>query len=127
MSCVSGKKLNSCFCILRICYCFKPQCDYKSEEALRASTHGRRYIDSIRVVDSLNELKQDFDLLAAFSARGSSIRSPISLENFTSLSEINDNSKSLGLVFGRESDGLTNDETTLCDFVVKFVYLVLFL
>ncbi len=114
--------------VARLCKIFQakhlilinPKCDHLSDQAKMAATHGGEYLKKAIILNSFEEAKDFCDVLAGFSSReGTSrnlIRTPWMLEDFAQhLSEI---SGSIGLVFGRESDGLRNDELSLCDFMV---------
>ncbi len=114
--------------VARLCKIFQtnhlilinPKCDHLSDQAKMAATHGGEYLRNAIILDTFKETKDYCDVLAGFSSReGTSrnlIRTPWMLEDFAHhLSEISGN---VGLVFGRESDGLRNDELSLCDFMV---------
>ena len=114
--------------VARLCKIFQvkhlilvnPQCDYLSEEARKASTHGVDYLEKAIVVDSFDEVHDYCDVLAAFSSRDATarnlVRTPWGIEDFSiKLSQIKGR---IGLVFGKESDGLSNEEILSCDFMV---------
>lgn len=98
-------------------------CAHLNDEARTRAVHAQRVLEDARVVDSLEDAMEGFDHLAAFAARVSArdrshLRTPISLPDFApTLAGLRMESH-VGLVFGPEDDGLSNDEVELCDTVV---------
>ncbi len=95
-----------------------PQCEI-NKEAFDRATHGKRFLDNPVIVDDLKEARSHVDLMVALSARKGGSKS-IARSSFP-IQEMNDKldiSRNIGLVFGRENSGLTNEETDLCDFLV---------
>lgn len=93
-----------------------PKCNHLDGESLMFALHAETILKHAKVVKTL----PGFDLTIATTSRlGSDYniqRSPISAEDIAKkLSSINGN---IGLVFGRESSGLTNREIAKCDFTV---------
>ncbi len=88
-------------------------------EARAKAMHARGIIENAERAESLKKLKDKFDFLVATSAISATDknpwRTPILPENLeTSL----DKRGSVGLVFGREDRGLTNEEIECCDLLV---------
>ncbi len=114
--------------VARLCKIFQvehliliePKCDYLGEEARKAATHGVDYLEKAIVLDSFNGVKDYCDILAAFSSRDATgrnlIRTPWDLNEFAE--KLSGIEGKIGLVFGRESDGLSNEEIMACDFMV---------
>lgn len=100
----------------------QPQCDITSAEAKNRAKHANDVLENATVVSSLNELTKEYDyLIGTTGAIGNDYnikRSPLTprllarkVGHFTSKAKA-------GLVFGRESQGLSNDELSQMDFVV---------
>ncbi|MBR9690913.1 RNA methyltransferase [Candidatus Woesearchaeota archaeon] len=93
-----------------------PKCSHKSETARRRAKHAQKVLDKTKVVKKLP--KMDY-LIATTSKMGSDYnikRTPMLPED---LAKKVPRRKKVGIVFGRESDGLTNEEVEACDFVVS--------
>ena len=90
-----------------------PQCNHLDEEAIRRSSHAPEILKGAKVVDKL-----DYDTLIGTTAKiGSDYnlrRNTITLEE---LSKMNFKGR-VGLMIGREGDGLTNEELEGCDILV---------
>jgi TrmH family RNA methyltransferase len=90
------------------------------EEARCRAKHANYILDNIRVCDSLNDLKDDFDLLVATTGIvGTDYnlpRSPLTL--IEAVAELSGFSGRIGLVFGSEDSGLSNSDLLLCDFTL---------
>ncbi|MEZ0393884.1 MAG: RNA methyltransferase [Desulfurococcaceae archaeon] len=90
------------------------------EEALRYAAHGDVLLRRARVVRSLREALEGVELSAATSAighaRGDVLRQAMPLEEFAD--KILARARSIALVFGRESTGLTREELEAADFLV---------
>jgi len=95
-----------------------PLCEI-NKEAYDRATHGKRFLDHPIIVSSLEEARQEADLLVALSARvggsNSIARSSIPIQKFT---ESIDHSGSVAFVLGREDSGLSNEDVDLCDILV---------
>ena len=94
-------------------------CDHLSEEA-RMLAHGSHDIlEKAIVFTSLEEALTDLDLAVATTAKKRHARVEYShVARLPELLEIKgDSVQSVGIVFGREESGLTNDEIRLCDMV----------
>ncbi len=100
-----------------------PKCNPKDEESYKRAKHANKILDNAKIEKDL-ELKYIDYYVGTTSAIGNDYnipRSPITAENLAEkLKEINaKNSKiNIGIIIGREGDGLTNHELLLCDFVV---------
>ena len=96
-----------------------PKCDILSKEAMDRAVHAKEILKKAKVKNP--DFLESFDYLIATTAKlGTDYnipRSPLSPGKLAEkLAEISDISK-IGLVIGRESCGLTNDEIKMCDFV----------
>lgn len=117
--------------VARLCNVFQtgrlcvvaPQCDPHSEDAQRASTHGRPYLDNVLIATDLKSAREELEctFFAGFSARtasgvgGNILRIAINLEDLAGKLAKESPEKHVGLVFGTESDGLSNAELAECD------------
>lgn len=96
-----------------------PECEI-NDEAYERAIRGRSFLDNILIVDHFQQAKAVCDLLVAFSAR---VGGYYSINRAAvPLSQINEEfmnyDGNLGLVFGRENTGLTNNELDECDYTV---------
>ncbi len=93
-----------------------------TEEARTRAVHAQRVLDEAVRVDAWPDAYDRFDHLAAFSARVSAadrshLRNPVSLEEAAPVLRAIEGE--LALVFGREDDGLRNDEVEAADVVLQ--------
>jgi tRNA/rRNA methyltransferase len=95
-----------------------PLCDPLCEEARKRSTHGLHILEAAKIV-KMNELKK-FDCLVATTSRlGTDYNIPRNPVTPRQMVELLPKKKSkIAILFGRESDGLRNEEIALCDFIV---------
>ncbi|MHA1302271.1 MAG: RNA methyltransferase [Candidatus Heimdallarchaeaceae archaeon] len=97
-----------------------PQADYLSDETRARAKHAINYLEEAEVYPSLDAIRDKFDFLIATSAKAGEkynvYRQPIFPWQ---LKEIATTSAKIGLVFGREDQGLLNEELRKCDFVVN--------
>jgi len=90
-----------------------PKCDYLEEEAVRRSSHAIDVLENAKVVDKL-----EYDtLIGTTSIIGSDYNFRRNMVTPEELSKMNLKGR-VGLVIGREGDGMTNDEIKDCDIVV---------
>lgn len=98
-------------------YLVNPKCDHLSDDALFRATHAKDILKKAKVVKKIPKC----DILAATTARlgedDNIARSPISPKVFASM--IADKKGKIGIVFGREADGLTTNEIKLCDLTLS--------
>ena len=91
-----------------------PKCRKTAKEAIKRAKHGISVLKKAKVVKKIPK----FDTLIATTAMlGTDYnipRSPVSPEQ---LSKIIPSKGKVGIVFGREGPGLTNEEVLACDFV----------
>lgn len=99
-----------------------PKCDLESDDFFRRAKHSKDVIDKIKVVKRLPK----YDILIGTTAQISSgynvDRSVICLDvlqdKIIKLACVKDISKKrIGILFGREGDGLTNQELSKCDLI----------
>lgn len=98
-----------------------PQVDHLSVEAKNRARHSKHYLEKAIIVESLQELSDKFTTLIGTSAKAGKnyniYRQPAfswewTKENFLL-------SGNIGVVFGREDRGLSNDEIAMCDYLVN--------
>jgi len=89
-------------------------------DAIIFSKHGYDVLESAIIVDNLSKLTTQYDLLIGTSAKTASdynvLRSFVYLEDVSNI--LVSSRGKIGLVFGRESIGLTNDELNMMDFLI---------
>ncbi len=98
-----------------------PNCNHLSDEARNRAKHANFILKNTKTTRSLKSLRPKFDLLIATTGRlGSDYnisRTPLLPPQLAKKLHSLPKNKNIGLVFGRESDGLTTEELRLCDFV----------
>ncbi len=94
-----------------------PKCDPRCEEAINRSKHGKHVLEKAKVLKRIP--KQDY-LIATTAKLGTDYnlrRTPLTPEQSADKLAIVKNRK-VGVLIGRESYGLFNEEIEKCDFVV---------
>jgi len=98
-------------------YLVKPKA--KLEEAIKFSAKGKEILENAKIVNSYEEAISDLDLKIATSSiadnEGDVLRTSIKPWD---LPNILDYKKKIGLIFGRESVGLTREEIYKADFLL---------
>ncbi len=97
----------------------KPQTDFLGAQAKSRAMHAQDVLQKARVFDSFEKALEQVDYAVATTAKTGSgkkmFRAPVSPKNLAeTFAKTN---AVLGIVFGREGNGLTNDEIRKCDFV----------
>ena len=97
-----------------------PHCDHLCAEARNRAKHAQEILENAEVVDFF--VVDDYDYLVATTARlGTDYnisRSPLTPEELAGKLKKIDSTKKIGLVIGRESHGMFNEEIAKCDFIV---------
>ena len=92
-----------------------------STEARRYAMHARDVLDNVKIVESLELTISNFDFLVGTTAITGGdhnlLRMPITPEQL--IENITEVSGNIAFLFGREADGLTNEELEYCDVVVN--------
>lgn len=92
-------------------------CDYLNEASLSLAAHSTAVLRNATCYGSLTEATQDLQCIIGTTARRRDrFADPVSLPNLTDHRVLGGDS--MGLVFGRESSGLTNQELACCDLTV---------
>ena len=94
-----------------------PQCDHLSKEAQDRAKHSSHILKSAKV---MTELPKDLTLIATtarIDTEYNVIRTPISSRDLGSALK-NINTQNIGVLFGPEGHGLSNELINKCDFVI---------
>jgi tRNA/rRNA methyltransferase len=98
-----------------------PQADRLSEEARKLSTHGEEILNQARVVATLGEALADCVMVAATSARLGGLFRKQTLGTPETVMPLLLDAGTTGpvaLVFGPEPSGLSNEEISLCNYLI---------
>ena len=92
------------------------------DEARKLSVHAKDILQSARIYESLSEFieKESVDYLLGTTARIGGEKNPLRLSvptNLLRMLEIPEGAK-IGILFGNEESGLTNEELSYCDLVL---------
>ncbi len=97
----------------------EPKAELEHEETERFAAHGWEWRDRVRVVNNLDEALSNYEVSICTSAkvgqRSDVLRHPIMPWE---IKERVGTPKSIALVFGRESTGLTREELSKCDLLL---------
>ena len=93
-----------------------PRCAWPNQKALATSVGAKDILQSVKISKSIEESVKDLDIIFASTSRSRKVnKKTISILDFTK--KIKKGSK-IGLIFGPEASGLTNDEINCADFLV---------
>lgn len=98
-----------------------PRDGWPSETALRASSGAERVVEAARLFDTTTQAVTDLNRLYATTARPRDMRKPVVTPR-AAAPEILDataRDERVGVLFGRESWGLDNDDVVLADAVIE--------
>lgn len=92
-------------------------CDYMNTKAKMLAHASHDILENAKVFNSLAEAVTDLDFIVATSAKQRWVKLDIIPSNklVDFLSEKEDTISKVGIVFGREESGLTNEEVNLCN------------
>ena len=94
-----------------------PKCDWLGNKALATSVGAKDILRSAKVYKSLEDSIKDLNIIFASSSRIRKVnKKTISIQNLNS--KIKKKQK-IGIVFGPEASGLSNDELNYADYLVK--------
>ncbi|AEH07402.1 TrmJ/YjtD family RNA methyltransferase [Methanothermococcus okinawensis] len=95
--------------------------DILNDEAYIRAVHAKEILNNAKFYDNLNDATQDIDFIVGTSGAVSGDRNlkrvPITPHELAEKYKIVDGT--MGIVFGREDDGLSNKELELCDLFVS--------
>ena len=96
-----------------------PKCGF--DDALIYAAHARKVLENAVIYSSLSDVAREVDFLVGTTGKAGHdynvLRMPITPRML--VEQVKAVHGSIGLVFGRESRGLSNDELRLCDLVVS--------
>ena len=94
-----------------------PRCSWPNQKALATSVGAKDVLKSTKIYDSVEKSIEDLDIVFASSSRIRKINKKIiPVSNFTSKIK---KGRNIGILFGPEASGLTNDEVSYADYLVK--------
>ncbi|WP_370930909.1 RNA methyltransferase [Bartonella sp. DGB1] len=100
----------------------KPIADFPSEKSYSTASKADHILDNAMVYDSLTSAVSDLNYLYASTARQRAnhkpVKSPVTVSQ--ELREKIKGKQTVGILFGREKSGLTNEEVSLADDIVTF-------
>lgn len=109
MSCMGFSKLS----LVRPCK------KWNGMESIKYSLFGKDVLDNAKIYEDLNDLKDKDSVLFGFSRRIGRRRSyPVMLTELGPFMQKFGSNKTIKLVFGGESAGLSTEDLTLCDHIV---------
>jgi len=95
----------------------KPRCNWPNQKALATSVGAKNILNSAKIYETLEKSIGDLDIIFASTSRMRKINKKIiSITDFTK--KIKKNNK-VGIIFGPEASGLTNDELNCADYLVS--------
>lgn len=96
-----------------------PKCNLEGDELYKRAKHSKKIVKSIKVRKKIPK----YDILIGSTSKVFSdynvSRSPLTAEQLADKISRLKTKKKIGIVFGRESIGLTNDEIKMCNFLVS--------
>ena len=94
-----------------------PRCSWPNQKALATSVGAKDILKSTKIYDSVKKSIEDLDIIFASSSRIRKVNKKIiSISNIKK--KINESSK-IGILFGPEASGLSNDEISCANYLVK--------
>ncbi len=98
-----------------------PQIDHKNSEAMQRAKHSHKYLEDAKIYESLENIRDKYSFLVGTSAKAGRTynvrRQPVYPWELEEMLVVNEGK--IGLVFGREDRGLSNEELLICDFLVN--------
>ena len=94
-----------------------PRCEWPNEKAIATSVNAKNILLSSKIYNSIDKSVGDLDVIFATTSRVRKINKKI-----ISIFEINKKikkGKKFGIIFGPEASGLSNEEISCADYVVK--------
>jgi len=94
-----------------------PRCNWPSQKALATSVGAKDVLNSAKIYDSVEKSIGDLDIIFASSSRIRKINKKIiSVSNLKTKIK---KRRKIGILFGPEASGLSNDEISCADYLVK--------
>ena len=94
-----------------------PRCKWPNERANATSVGAKNLIDKAKVFSSVSESVGDLDIIFASSSRIRKVNKKI-ISIYDLKKKIN-RTKRIGIMFGPEASGLSNDDVNFADYIVK--------
>ena len=94
-----------------------PRCSWPNQKALATSVGAKDILKNAKVYDSLEKSIGDLDTIFASSSRIRKVNKKII--TVSNLKKKIGKSRKIGILFGPEASGLSNDEISCADFLVK--------
>jgi len=94
-----------------------PRCRWPNEKALVTSVGAKDVLKKSKIFSSINSSIADLDIVFASTSRIRKVNKKII--PITELVKKTKNKKKIGIIFGPESSGLSNDEINCADYLVK--------
>jgi tRNA/rRNA methyltransferase len=94
----------------------KPRCVWPNQKAKATSVGAKNILQSAKIFKTVEESVGDLDIIFASTSRSRKVnKKVVSITEFTKKIKKN---KKVGIVFGPEASGLTNDEVNCADYLV---------
>ena len=94
----------------------KPRCSWPNQKAQATSVGAKNILQSVKIFKSVEESIGDLDIVFASTSRPRKVNKKIiSITEFTKKIKKN---KKIGIIFGSEASGLSNDEVNCADYLV---------
>jgi tRNA/rRNA methyltransferase len=94
-----------------------PRCNWPNERAIATSVGAKDILNKSKIYKSIDKSVADLDIVFASTSRIRKINKNII--PITNLSKIIKKKQKIGIVFGPEASGLSNDELNCADYLVK--------
>lgn len=95
----------------------KPRCSWPNSKAVATSVGAKDILKSAKIYNSVEESIADLDIIFASTSRVRKVNKKIiSISNLKTKIKIN---RKIGILFGPEASGLSNDEVSCADYLVK--------
>jgi len=94
-----------------------PRCNWPSERAIATSVGAKDILNKSKIYKSIDKSISDLDLVLASTSRIRKVNKKII--SITDLNKAIKQKQKIGIIFGPESSGLSNDEINCADYLVK--------
>ena len=94
-----------------------PRCNWPNQKALATSVGAKNILKSVKIYNSVEKSIGDLDLIFASSSRKRKVNKKII--SVSNLKKKIIKGKKIGILFGPEASGLSNDEVSCADYLVK--------
>ncbi len=96
-----------------------PKCDYLNDEALKFSVNSSDILYNAKTYSNLNQSLEDISLIVAVSQQRGKNSSTLPFKDAITKIKIAASSNMVGLIFGREGNGLTSSEIELSSLTLQ--------